>query len=261
MISSIKMKKLKTILVAILIFVLFISQSFAANISQKDKKTMDDAMLMIEKQWGKDPIVTQISNYEIFVKALSTVKIKPDQKESIKYLSNLLNNKLNELKKQIGNQNQVISNVDRDKVQSEWLSWHNELRWWLKPYTYNKSLNYTALLRAQQIARETRKTWSTHSRKLGDWYWNTDSIKERFANLWVNVLYFSESNAYGYYNCKKSDCTQEMIDVLRKCFDRTFLDNTHRPAITSKTFDQIWFWVATNWNYIWITTHYAKDVK
>lgn len=255
------MKKIEAIFLAILISMLFIGLSFAANISQKDKKAMDDAMSMIEKQWGKDPIVTQISNYEMFVKALSAVKIKPEQKESIKYLNDLLKNKLNELKKQITTQNQIISNVDRDRVKTEWLSWHNQERWDLTPYTYNESLNYTALLRAQQIAKETRKTWNTHARKLGDWYWNTESIKERFSNLWVNVLYFSESNAYGYYNCKKSDCTQEMIDVLKKCFDRTLMDWTHRPAVISKIYDQIWFWVAVNWNYVWVTTHYAKGVK
>ena len=122
------MKKIKAIFLAILMSTLFIGLSFAASISQKDKKAMDDAMVMIEKQWGKDPIVTQISNYEMFVKALSAVKIKPEQKESIKYLNNLLKNKLNELKKQITAQNQVISNVDWNRVKAEWLSWHNQER-------------------------------------------------------------------------------------------------------------------------------------
>jgi len=255
------MKKIKAIFLAILVSIISIGFSFATNLSQKDKQTMDDAMYIIERQRRKEPIITQISNYETLVNALSTVKIKWDQKESLNYLLNLFKNKLYDLKKLITTQEQVISNVDRDRVKAERLAWHNEYRGWLKPYTYNESLNYTALTWAEQIARETRKTWSTHARKSGDWYWNTESIKERFSDLWVNVLYFSESNAYGYYNCKKSDCTQEMIDILRKCFDRTFLDGTHRPAVTSKTYDQIWFGVAVNGNYVWITTHYAKDVK
>lgn len=221
-------------------------------------------MTVVERDRGKETIVNQISKYEKFIKAFSKVSFKDnEQKEMIKYLVECFQKKVNSLKSQLKIQDEVISNVDRDRVKKEWLSWHNEERAnkWLNPYTYNESLNYTSLIRAQQIASEKRKTWSTHARKSSDWYRNTESIRERFSNLWVNVVYFSESNAYGYYNCKKSDCTQEMIDALKKCFDRTFLDSQHYPALVSSTFNQIWFWVATNWTYLRLTTHYGKNVK
>ena len=221
-------------------------------------------MIVVERDWGKEPIVNQISKYEKFIKAFWNVSFKDnDQKEMIMYLVECFQKKVNSLKSQLKTQEEIISNVDRNRVKEEWLSWHNEERSkkWLELYTYNENLNYTSLIRAQQIASEQRKTWSTHARKSSDWYRNTESIREWFANLWVNVVYFSESNAYGYYNCKKSDCTQEMIDALRKCFERTLLDSTHRPAVVSSTFDQIWFWVATNWTYLWLTTHYWKNMK
>ena len=258
------MKKCKKLWVALLCLSLLLWTSYAVNVSAANKARVDNVMSVVERDWWKETIVNQITKYEKFINAFSKARFKnSDQKEMITYLVECFQKKVDYLKTQVKTQSQVISNVDRNKVKKEWLSWHNEERSkkWLTPYTYNENLDYTSLIRAQQIASEQRKTWSTHTRKLGDWYRNTDSIRERFSNLWINALYFSESNAYGYYNCKKSDCTQEMIDVLKKCFDRTFLDSQHYAAVVSNTFDQIWLWVATNWTYVRLTTHYWKDIK
>ena len=221
-------------------------------------------MTVVERERGKDTVVNQISKYEKFIKAFGKVSFKDnEQKEMIKYLVECFQKKVDYLKTQVKTQDQVITNVDWDRVQREWLSWHNEERAnkWLNPYTYNENLNFTSLVRAQQIANEKREAWSTHIRQVWDKYFPTDSIRERFANLWVKVVNFSESNAYGYYNCKKSDCTQEMIDALKKCFKKTILDKNHYSAVVNNNFDQIWFWVATNWTYLRLTTHYAKNVK
>lgn len=221
-------------------------------------------MMVVDRQWWNEETFSQISRYEKIINSFSKLRFQDeDQKELITYMVECFQNRVDTLKSQVLTQNQTISNVDRDRVKQEWLAWHNYEREqkWVQPYTYNESLNYTSLIRAQQIAKEQRKTWSTHARKSGDWYWNTDSIREWFADLWVNVSFFSESNAYGYYNCKKSDCTQEMIDALKKCFNRTFMDRNHYPAVINNTFEQIWLWVATNWTYVWLTTHYWNDIK
>lgn len=226
-------------------------------------------MIVVERDRGKEPIVTQISKYEKFIKAFKNVSYKDnDQKEMIIYLVECFQKKVDTLKSQLKTQEEIISNVDWDRVKQERLAWHNYEREekGLQPYTYNDSLNFTSLIRAQQIANEKRETWSTHARKLGDGYYSYDSIKDWFQNLWVKIVSFSESNAYGYYNCKKSDCTQEMIDVLKKCFNRTILDRSHYPAVVSKNFDQIWLWVAINSSiagkpYIRLTTHYWKDIN
>lgn len=258
------MKNWKSLLVVAMFAFLLSWTSFAINVSPANKARVDSVISVVERDWGKDTIVNQITKYEKFINAFSKARFKDnDQKEMIMYLVECFQKKVDYLKTQIKTQEQVVSNVDWDRVKKEWLSWHNEERTkkWMDPYTYNENLNYTSLIRAQQIASEQRKTWSTHARKSGDWYRNTESIRSRFANLWVNVVYFSESNAYGYYNCKKSDCTQEMIDALKKCFNRTFLDRTHYPAVVSSSYDQIWFWVATNWTYLRLTTHYWKNVK
>ena len=221
-------------------------------------------MVMVDRQWWNDDAFSQIARYEKIINSFSKISLNDkDKKEIISYMIECFQQRVNNLKSQVKTQDQVISNVDRNRVKEEWLAWHNYERSqkWLDEYTYNETLNYTSLIWAQQIASEKRKTWSTHARKSVDWYRNTDSIRERFANLWVNVVYFSESNAYWYYNCKKSDCTQEIIDALKKCFNRTFLDRNHYSAVVSSTYDQIWFWVATNWTYLWLTTHYWKNIK
>jgi len=258
------MKNLKNLFLIWVVVLCLFSFSFAGNLSQASKARVDNIMMIVENELNKETVFAQLSRYEKFVKAFSNVKSKnSEQNEMIKYLVECFQKKVDLLKNQLKTQEEVAPNVDWDKVQEEWLAWHNEERndRWLDSYTYNESLNYTSLIRAQQIASEKRKTWSTHARMLTDWYRNTDSIKERFSNLWVKVVYFSESNAYGYYNCKKSDCTQEMIDVLKTCFNRTFMDGSHYPAVVSSTFDQIWLWVAINWNYVWVTTHYWKNIK
>jgi hypothetical protein len=51
-----------------------------------------------------------------------------DQKELITYMVECFQNRVDALKSQVLTQNQIISNVDRDKVKEEWLSWHNEER-------------------------------------------------------------------------------------------------------------------------------------
>lgn len=259
-----KMKKYLCIVVLSILLTLFVWQSFAVNISPANKSKVDSLIAVVEQQKGSESLAAQLVWYEKMANSLSRTMLEDwDQKEMIEYLLEYFQQKISVLKSQVITQNEIIWNVDWDKVKQERLSWHNYERSqkWLSPYTYNESLNYTALTWAQQIANEQRKTWGTHVRQAWDGYYKTESIKNRFSNLWVNVVYFSESNAYWYYSCSKSDCTQEMIDALKKCFTRTFLNKGHYPAVVSSTYDQIWVWVAKNWNYIRVTTHYGVNVK
>jgi uncharacterized protein YkwD len=73
------------------------------------------------------------------------------------YLMYLFENKVEELQKEIITQEELIWNVDRDKVQQTWVDWHNTERakLWLKPYKINESLNFSAL------------TWAKHLSELG----------------------------------------------------------------------------------------------
>lgn len=118
-------------------------------------------MIVVERDRGKEPIVTQISKYEKFIKAFKNVSYKDnDQKEMIIYLVECFQKKVDTLKSQLKTQEEIISNVDWDRVKQERLAWHNYEREekGLQPYTYNDSLNFTSLIRAQQIANEKRET-------------------------------------------------------------------------------------------------------
>jgi hypothetical protein len=86
-------------------------------------------LTVVERDRGKETIVNQISKYEKFIKAFSKVSFKDnEQKEMIKYLVECFQKKVDYLKTQVKTQDQVISNVDWNRVQREWLSWHNEER-------------------------------------------------------------------------------------------------------------------------------------
>lgn len=258
------MKIYKRILLSCAVLPIMLWISFASNISETNKSKIDKIMVMVDRQWWNEDAFSQISRYEKIINSFSKLRLEDkDQKELITYMVECFQNRVDALKSQVLTQDQSISNVDRNRVKEEWLAWHNEERSkkWLSPYTYSDALNYTSLARAQQIASEKREAWSTHIRQVWDKYFPTESIRVRFANLWVKVVDFSESNAYWYYNCKKSDCTQEMINVLKKRFDDVFLNEQHYKAVVSNTYNQIWLWVAINWTYVWLTTHYWKDIK
>ena len=251
------------------IFVFWFSfASNTSNISEKNKQRADDLMYVLNAKWSKENPIKQISRYESIINSFTDVTYKnADQKEMIEYLLSLFKIRLNNLRKNVYTQTGLISNVDWNQVNAAWLSWHNETRdsVWLPPYKVNNALNYSALVWANNLATTNRKS-STHWRNKSDWYYSYDSIKARFNDLGIRFstqsTAFSESNAYQYYSCKKADCTAEMIAALKKSYN--FLVNekkTHYPAIVSKNFDQIWFWVAVNWTNVRITTHYATGVN
>ena len=244
--------------------------SFASNISAENKNRIDTIMSVVQKQWGSDTIFSQISKYEKVINSFSKVQFQNnDQKEMVEYLLECFQDKLQSLKNQVKTQDEIISNVDRNKVQETWLSWHNEERknLWLDPYKINPSLNYSALIRAQELADKSR-TSNTHSRDSSYWY-SYSKIMDRFNDLWITFNYkstaFTENVAYQSYTCKKSDCTSEMISALKKWFDFFMKEKSynwsHYRAIAHEYFDQLWFGVATNGKYYRVVTHYAINVK
>ena len=258
------MKKCVCIAILAVLLTLFVGQSFAVNISPTNKSRVDSVIAVVEQQKSSESLAAQLAWYEKVVNSFSRVTLQNwDQKEMIEYLLECFQQKINTIKSQVKIQSDVIWNVDWNRVKQERLARHNYEREqkWLSPYTYNESLNYTALTWAQQLANEKRGAWTTHIRQAWDGYFPTENIRQWFSNLGVKIVDFSESNAYWYYSCTKIDCTEEMINVLKKRFLDVFKNNGHYPAVVSDTYDQIWLWVARNWNYVRITTHYGANVK
>ena len=150
-----------------------------------------------------------------------------------------------------------FSNIDEQKVRNTILSRHNEERKniWANLYNYNLDLEWSATLRANKIA-DSHKTSNFHLRNAWDWYYNYNSILNRFSGLWITfwksvkwAASFSETVWYGTYKCSKSDCTQELITAIKKTWTNLIMkekssNGSHYKAATMKHFTQMWAGIA-----------------
>lgn len=164
-----------------------------------------------------------------------------------------------------------FSNIDEEKVRNAILSWHNDERdsLWRSAYIYNLDLEWTATTWASKLA-DSGKTSNLHLRNSWDWYYNYDSMLNRFSGLWISfprsvnwAASFSESVWYGTYKCSKSDCTQELITAIKKTWTWLIMkekasNGSHYRAATMKHFTQMWVWIAINksYNRYYVVFHY-----
>lgn len=165
-----------------------------------------------------------------------------------------------------------FSNVNEREVRNAVLSWHNEERKnvWVNSYKYNLDLEWSATTWANKLANEG-KTSNLHLRNSSDWYYNYNSILNRFSNLWINfpgsvkwAASFSESVWYGSYKCSKSDCTQELIAAIKKTWTNLIMkekskNGSHYRAATMKHFTQMWVWIAVDKSSYYVVLHYGVD--
>jgi len=168
-----------------------------------------------------------------------------------------------------------ITNIDKALVEKTWLELHNLERksLGLSEYTISPELNNTAQNRANHLITLTQKeleTQRTHRRSPSDPYYSYEKIKERFSNLWVTfpkekngIANFSESNTYQYLNCKKTDCTNEVITAIKKWYNFFMSEKSykwpHYNAIISPHFSKMWYGIAKVGTRIFIVTHYSVD--
>ena len=164
-----------------------------------------------------------------------------------------------------------FSNINEQEVREAILSWHNDERnsLWLNNYKYNLDLEWSATVRANKLANSS-KTQNLHLRNSGDWTYSYTSILNRFSDLGIKfpasvkwAASFSESIWYWYYKCSKSDCTQDLINAVKKT--RTWLimkeksaNGSHYRAAVMKHFTQMWAWIAIDKsnNRYYIVLHY-----
>ena len=164
-----------------------------------------------------------------------------------------------------------FSNIDAQTVRKAILSWHNEERnnVWVGYYIYNLDLEWSATVWANKLA-DSHKTKNLHLRNEGDWYYNYDSMLNRFSGLWIKFpksinwsASFSESVWYWYYKCSKSDCTQDLIAAIKKTWTWLIMkekasNGSHYRAATMKHFTQMWAWIAIDKsnNRYYLVLHY-----
>lgn len=162
-------------------------------------------------------------------------------------------------------------NINEQNVRDAILSRHNEERnnVWVDPYIYNIDLEWSATTRATKLA-DSHKTSNLHLRNNWDWYYNYNSILSWFSNLWINfpksvkwAASFSETVWYGTYKCSKSDCTQELINSIKRTWTNLIMKEkvskgSHYNAATMKHFTQMWVWIAIDKsnNRYYLVIHY-----
>lgn len=168
-----------------------------------------------------------------------------------------------------------FSNIDEQRVREEILSWHNDERksLWRNAYTYNMDLEWSATTWANKLA-ESGKTYNLHPRQSWDWYYNYDSMLNRFLDLWIEFPRssgwspsFSESIWYNYYKCSKSDCTEDLISAVKKTWTWLIMKEkasnaSHYRAATMKHFTQMWVGVAIDesHNRYYVVFHYGVEI-
>ena len=283
------MKRLFTIILSIL-SIMIISVNQAQAISVADfTPTLDKKIAKMETTQEK------VEYLQSFAGLLTNSKYTKNKNARLykgvrEYCLNMLNVFEHELKEEQANNpiatNKITSakigslphlsdslpNIDIQKVRDAILSWHNEERRnvWANPYRYNLDLEWSSTIRASNLS-VSGKTKNLHARNTWDWYYNYNSMTNRFSNLWINfwnapkwAASFSETVWRNVYKCNKSDCTQEIISAVKKTRDWLIMkekasNGSHYRAATMKHFTQMWAWIAidkTN-NRYYILIHYG----
>lgn len=167
--------------------------------------------------------------------------------------------------------------IDFDKVDTTWLNWHNYERnvLWIKSYSYDDRLKTTAY------------EWSTYQNKIGevthkrdkkDSYYNYQKIDKWFSNRWVKceIVWWattSESIWKHSYYCKDNDCSDELIESMRKVFFMYMKEknlkspnNPHYKWIVNNNLSKMWLGISIkeskkNHYDFYLTTHYCTKFK
>ncbi len=160
--------------------------------------------------------------------------------------------------------------VDVQKVATSWLQWNNDLRSSLQldPYVLDARLSATA----QEWSDKAIGAPSfDHKRSEKDSYYNYEGIENRFAQRGVkfkniNRATFSESLGYGYFSCKKDDCTEDLIKAVKTSWTFFMSEQAafgiHYKALVHPYFQLMGLGVSIDWQAkkYYLTLHYASDI-
>ena len=156
------------------------------------------------------------------------------------------------------------------QVEQTWLDRNNELRISLDldPYTLDSRLSATAR-EWSEVAAE--RAYIDHKRQDTDGYYNYLGIEQWFSMRGVkfknvNRATFSESVGYGYYTCKKDDCTEDMIKAMKSTWKFYMGEQArmgvHYKALVHPYFQTMGLGIAVDEQAkrYYLTVHYASEV-
>lgn len=238
-----------------------------------ENATLDSALLMIVQ----NKIDTLESEYSEYIEKIKSMP-----------LDELFNYYLPEVEYN-------LVNIDMSAVKEAWL---NKVNWvrsvlWLKNYRYNKVLDHSAQVRAEELALKygsSQWVWwmATHQRdnQPTAWY-NHKTMWKWFAKHGIytvatNGSNYTENTWYGMYSCKKDDCTKSMISAIMSTFEFYMREKSyggpHYRSLINPNFTTIWLWLACvnssngwslkscdKWDFqsgrYWLVIHYATKFK
>jgi hypothetical protein len=155
-----------------------------------------------------------------------------------------------------------IPNVDTEKVQQARLGRTNAVRSEDFPYTFDDTLDNTALERSTVLAKENR-TKNMHRRPgqkcSGARCYNYNTMIDRWQDRDVDTSTITESIARNTYNCNADDCTDKFIAQVRKWFN-FFMSEArrnwpHYKSLTSKRFKKVWLGIAVSKGKFYLVMH------
>ena len=167
------------------------------------------------------------------------------------------------------NSTSIVPGVDMARVQKEWFGWYNNYRnsLGLTDYIYDARLDMTAH-DWNRLFSESR--WQNHHRRSpNDSYYDFSTIDAWFALRGVNPKIINRSKhtenvGYGYYGCRQSDCTDELISSIRSTFDFFMSEkgksyDAHYRSIVNPYFTKMGFdiIIVPSENRYYITIHYV----
>lgn len=166
---------------------------------------------------------------------------------------------------------QALPRVNISRIRDAWLEWNNELRASLnlRPYALDDTLNITA---GNWSLYAQKRGFIDHRRSSADLYYDYSAIEQWFRNFGVTFTNvhsktFTENIGWGVYQCKRTDCTRQLIKAMRSTFDFYLSEKgkksgAHYNSLTNPDFTVIGLGVALDASKkrYYITVHYGTKV-
>lgn len=274
---------MKKILIIFLLTCFFVGNTFAYELTQKEKKLIDEVVQKVELYSFK-----RGENFKKQVEEkLETAQNRIRDNERIFTLLGAIisgiqtGNRLyqepikEETVVQLQTEKKLLGNIDFDEVKNYWLEITNRERekQWLEPYSFDEKLEKTANLWSQ--VQKQRGEW-THKRDPWDSFYNYSKINTWFADNGVqckNIYRVTHSENVGsrWFSCSDDECTEETKQAVKKTFDFYMSEkgkdySPHYDSLMNGYFTKIWFGLdiekkGNNSFEYYLTVHYCTELQ